>query len=399
MQNILSKKDGLIVKEKMLLYYLGIGKKDDEIPDIEQITPSDWEKLIEKAKERKVASMLFYSLSQSGKIDLLTKESQLALRKSYLAVLSKNMKIYGELAKLLERLNDEEIPVIVLKGAALAELLYENIAIRPMQDIDLIAKGDDIKRINDILLELNWENQEHLSTSGFHKEFSKHISYVTGRVLMEIHPKLYEFPKLDPWANAVSAKICSNNTFILGKEDFFLHLCIHLEDHYRTGLETNLIWYIDIANFLQRYQDDINWDYVAKISSESKFDGIIHSILREINQSFNGSIPDHIINKFTADKSDLSIEKVFNHVSNPIKHFFALMAEVSGPRNASLKNRAFIIFRNIFPCKAYMVEKYEIKNENLFYLYYFVRMFRGIKKFFIGLYHLPNYLSHKKLKN
>jgi hypothetical protein len=396
MQNVINKENA-IIEEKTLLYYLGFGKKDDGIPNIEQLTASDWGNLIQKAKQRKVAAMLFYNISQNGEIDRISKEAKFNLRKNYLAVLSKNMNIYKELAKLLKRLNDEEIPVIVLKGAALAELVYENIAIRPMLDIDLIAKSNDIKRINQIFLELNWENQEYLSQSGFHEEFSKHASYTNGKVLIEIHPRIHELPKLDPWLDAVSAKICSNDTFILGKEDFLLHICLHLEDHYRTGLEVNLIWYIDIVKFLEHYQEDINWDYFIEKTKELNVEEIIHGILHEINQNLGGTIPDHILNQFGASQSNLSIENVFSPLSTPTKYFHVLMSEISGPRNATIKNRAFIIFRNIFPHKAYMVRKYDIKKQNFFYLYYFVRAFKGIKKFISGIYHLPSYLKRKKI--
>jgi len=55
MQNIISKEENPITEEKTLLYYLGIGKKDDKIPNIGQLTASDWEKLIQKAKQRKVS--------------------------------------------------------------------------------------------------------------------------------------------------------------------------------------------------------------------------------------------------------------------------------------------------------------------------------------------------------
>ncbi len=395
MQDISSKKES-IIEEKALLYYLGFGEKDGQMPDVNEFSTSDLDRLIKIAKKRKVASMMFYNLSKDGKINLITKEAQLALRKSYLSTLSKNMKIYEELSKLLKNLNEEGISVIVLKGSALAELVYKNIALRPMTDIDLVIRTGDMKKTNDILLKLNWNGQEGFNTTGVNEEFSKHINYFTGKVFLEIHPKLYEFPKLDPWANAVKANICSNNVFILGKEDFFLHLCVHLEDHYRTGLETNLIWYIDIAKFLQLYLNDINWDYVAKVSNELGYDGIIHSVLDEINRSFNGSIPDYIINQFRADKSDLRIEKVFDQVSDPIRHFFALIAEITGPRNETLKNRAFVAIRNIFPCKAYMINKYKIKNEHLFYFYYFIRIFKGIKKFISGLFYLPSYLNHKR---
>jgi hypothetical protein len=42
------------------------------------------------------------------------------------------------------------------------------------------------------------------------------------------------------------------------------------------------------------------------------------------------------------------------------------------------------------------VKKYDIKNQKFFYLYYLVRAFKGIKKFFGGIYHLPGYLNRKK---
>jgi len=46
---------------------------------------------------------------------------------------------YAELGQLLRSLKDRGVEVIVLKGAALAETVWKNIALRPMADMDLLV--------------------------------------------------------------------------------------------------------------------------------------------------------------------------------------------------------------------------------------------------------------------
>jgi hypothetical protein len=57
----------------------------------------------------------------------------------------RNMRRCHELSKVLRILQNDGIPVIVLKGAALAEVVYGNIALRSMSDVDLLVKKGSIK--------------------------------------------------------------------------------------------------------------------------------------------------------------------------------------------------------------------------------------------------------------
>ncbi len=56
----------------------------------------------------------------------------LRLKKEYQWSLARNMILFDELNRVLKAFNEAGIEVIVLKGAALAQTVYPDIALRPM---------------------------------------------------------------------------------------------------------------------------------------------------------------------------------------------------------------------------------------------------------------------------
>jgi len=398
MKDNTNKQENWRSENELLLNCLGIGTNALNVYSIESLAISDWKSIIQKASDHKVAPILYYHLGKNGMTDYVPGEVLLKLHKIYLASLSRNMRIYTQLSKLLTELKNENIQVIVLKGAALAEQVYETIALRPMIDVDLIMKSDDIQKLNYVLLKQGWKNEEYLNKMKSHEKYSKHINYTNGIISIEVHPKLYELPRLDPWVNAINTKIASTDTFVLGKEVFLMHLCLHLDDHYRTGLEFNLIWYLDIAKFIERYRDDINWDYVIETSKKNRVERSMHRVLLVINEGFSEYVTTETLNQLKNDQNNIHINDVFNSINNPIRHFYSLLSEVFGPRILPVNNRVYIALGNIFPCKAYMISRYMIKHERFLYLYYFLRIIIGVSKFFKGLYYLPSYLK-KRNKN
>jgi hypothetical protein len=382
-------------QDEMLLDLLGA--KTISIANIKEINSDEWEMLIQRAKAQNVAPLLYYRLANSNLINDIPKNISLQLHKTYLGTLSVNIRLYKELAKILKLLQDEGIPVITLKGIALAEIIYQNIALRPMSDIDLVIKSDDLNKINQIMLNSGWENQSYLNRIGFDEQHFKHIAYSKGNSTIEVHPKIYELPLLDPWMKAVRTEIAKTDTFILGTEDFLMHLCLHLEDHYRTGMTSNLIWYLDIVEFLKFHQNDIDWDYVIITAKKNKANGYLLRVLKAVNEDFNCNVSPNILNQLENGKSDtLHVKDTLKPVNSPIRDFYALISEVFGSRSFPIYRRVYIAFRNIFPHKDFMIHRYSEKYPKLFFLYYFVRIGLGFSKFFKGLSHLPFYLKRKK---
>ncbi len=54
--------------------------------------------------------------------------------------------MYQELERILQAFDEAGIPVIVLKGAALAATVYEDIGLRPMGDLDLLIHPEDFSQ-------------------------------------------------------------------------------------------------------------------------------------------------------------------------------------------------------------------------------------------------------------
>ena len=53
-------------------------------------------------------------------------------------------------------LTREGLPVVVLKGAALAELVYQHIGLRTMADVDLLVEKKNLDKAGSILERLGY---------------------------------------------------------------------------------------------------------------------------------------------------------------------------------------------------------------------------------------------------
>lgn len=169
-------------------------------------------------------------------------------------------------AKLLRQLNDAGIPVVVLKGLALIDRIYEGIHLRPMGDIDLLVKPEDLLRADAILQDQGYAfNNGGLGyRKAFAEKFMGEVPYSQGAVVVDLHWHLVtqhwyrQITRIDfsgLWERAVPMEVAGVETLRLSKEDELLHLCFHTALHHglahpRSGN--------DIARVLQQ-GTEVNW--------------------------------------------------------------------------------------------------------------------------------------------
>jgi hypothetical protein len=82
-----------------------------------------------------------------------------SLAESYFRSAGDNILRFHELSQILNRFRAAGIPVVALKGAALAEMAYGGIALRPMGDVDLWLRDADMPAAVAIMRELGF--REH----------------------------------------------------------------------------------------------------------------------------------------------------------------------------------------------------------------------------------------------
>ncbi len=142
--------------DELLCYCLSMETETIKTDRLEQLSTSEWERLLQQADRHGVTPLLYHRLKTLGSDANIPVSILQRLRKTYLTSAARNVHLYHELSNVLAVLQKADIPVIVLKGAHLAEIVYGNIALRPMSDTDLLIKRQDLARSQQKLLETGY---------------------------------------------------------------------------------------------------------------------------------------------------------------------------------------------------------------------------------------------------
>ena len=224
----------------------------------------DWQAVARLAADQAVGPLLYAALrGQAWAPGWLAAD----LRRAYDLNGLRNALLIRELANALAHLRTEGIPTIVLKGAALAENIYANIALRPMLDLDVLVHREDAPAALAALAALGYAREHAEARPGLALDYECEVMLrKPGRpeIILELHWGILDSPRLQRtlpmawfWQAAVPARIDGRPAAMFGPEAQMLHLCTHLALHHRGE---GLLWQHDIVEILHRYGRDLDWD-------------------------------------------------------------------------------------------------------------------------------------------
>ena len=172
---------------------------------------------------------------------------------------------------VLDMLEREGIPSLVLKGAALSQTLYPQIGLRPMSDIDLFLEKKDAFRAHALLLEKGLSvATEELPEDYYH--LPPLCIVISGfEVWIELHHGL--FPELPPyyeqlsfvesWKNATCFKINGGMTaYRFADEEMLWHLFQHGFHAPLTYTACKLISAADIISLVEEKDEELDWEKI-----------------------------------------------------------------------------------------------------------------------------------------
>ncbi|MGE5250801.1 MAG: nucleotidyltransferase family protein, partial [Bacteroidota bacterium] len=108
-------------------------------PELDSFSAIQWDSLTQEARVEGVGPLLYWALSETGRIACLPKSARDALRAMYLSTRMHNERILGELETLVRRFAETGIPLVALKGICFALTIYPDRGLRPMADLDLLV--------------------------------------------------------------------------------------------------------------------------------------------------------------------------------------------------------------------------------------------------------------------
>ena len=193
--------------------------------------------------------------SKKMSTDIIPNTILTRLQHHYRNSLRRNMILLNELKKVVQVLQCHNIQVIVLKGGYLAENAYENIACRPMGDLDILIQDKDRDRCYKIMHGMGYRMiPANFKNTLLHQVFF--MSLMGEQIKIEIHHRLAKkyfmatFQMQELWRKGY-----------MPLEYLFVYVAWHSIHH---GV-ARLIWICDIAEII-RNNKLIQWDVLFKKS-------------------------------------------------------------------------------------------------------------------------------------
>lgn len=340
----------------------------------------DWQKF-QEIVEAEGLTPLVYQIVHDRHILPLSIESR--WQKFYYQNACRNTLLLQELAEVLHQLAAAGIEVIVLKGAALAEMIYDNVAARPMSDLDLLIHPEDLLLTRQVLANLGYAPAGIDMQVGFTEEFrNEEIFYQQGLldIYIDLHwrlisPVYYQrtFGTDWFWETSFSVKINQAPALILACEAQVLYLCAHLMLHHGGK---SLLWLHDIAAVINFYQQKVDWKLVLRKAKEYNLVLSLQKTLVRVADDWNVSIPGEVLTELRSWEP--SPNEVRTYIWQHQTMALRLFDDVAGAKDWG--QRFHIVWNTLFPTREYMQYRYNIPHPLLLPFYYPYRWLRGFRR-------------------
>ncbi len=365
---------------ELLIYCLGMKDGPPEAGELKRLTSSDWDGLIRGAIRYNVAPLLYHRLKGFSAGGVIPADAIRKLRESYLNNALKNVHLYQDLSRVIRAFQSKNIPVIVLKGAHLAKVVYGNIALRPMCDMDLLVKKSDLSGTVTTLMNMGYSPEvafEIEDTCANHMHLP--LFFKESGVPIEIHwhierPNTPFFIDIDElWKRAQPVIIDDLQVLVLSPEDLILHLCLHATRHI---LKIGPGLFCDLPEVIRHYQGKIDWSKLQQRSREWKAERPLYLMLSLLKELSGEAMPKDLLSVLKSNPVDMHFVAVLrSHIIMKIQNSSALPIDLTRfCTAASFKGKTAIfleILKKVFPSKEHMAKIYHVRSDSTgVYFYY-----------------------------
>ncbi len=342
----------------------------DKEPITEILNSSlDWDYIFNQARENKALSLAYKTLLNIKNIEkIVPPDFGLALKNAYYSTLRRNIAIFNTLESLAPQFKNEGIDIIIFKGPVLTELIYGDIGIWPMADVDIFIKKHDLLRIDAILknngysTSLNVEDFLRFNFGFYRDTFSyEHTTAMPIDIhwhiinLLPYHSSNNMIQKIDMdkiWNDSVEIKLGNTILRTFSVYHQIICLCLHAFKHsYKP-----LMLLCDINEFLQVEKEKIDEDILVEEAFNLGLSRHVYYGLYLTSQIFKTDMLQNAINQLKPKRMSLFEKKYINSIlqGRPIFSDSYSVFLVYFGMHESLTER-FVFLRNVlFPCRKYL---------------------------------------------
>jgi len=292
---------------------------------------------------------------------------------AYLLNHFRNETFLNDLKDLLGLFQKENIPIVLLKGAALLTTLYKDPALRPMDDIDLLVHEEDLEKAHHLFI-----NAGYLLTGREYwpwwRKFGGARNYSRGSVLVELHWNLggpdLPLSSAEVFARAKKIVVSGAQAMTLSIEDILLYHLYHAVYHHAI---LKLIWLMDIVKITTSWKEEIKWERFWEKAKALNIAPGVGLGLREAKEVLGAYVPDEILRETIPSPKKLACLINFKGESEQKGNLLTLM------RIPGIKDKALFLLGANFPSPAFLRLRYHV-SKKVAWLYFFLRPFLVMAK-------------------
>lgn len=344
----------------------------------------NWEAIVALAQRHGVAPLLHRRLQAEGTLALIAPAIADELAKARRETALGNLRLYGEFRNISKTLRDAGIPVLALKGLHLADLVYRDIGLRPMSDLDLLVPRAHLRAALAALGAQGYRYNEMLAASEQAMSGLNEITVMSpvSGISIDLHWGLNEIRGTganslqEIWRSARPARLGDSDALVMPAELLLVHVCAHSAcANFFVG-DARLL--CDVAEIVHRYPA-LDWDKVVEHGSRHGWTRGVAAALRLARDHLGVAVPAPALAALGGDALDSEL------LADAIAQLLAAIelpeGLVTAPNllalsgSASLREKAGLLWRRLFPPRAELSLLYGVAHDSpRLPFYYAVRM-------------------------
>jgi hypothetical protein len=280
---------------------------------VRDLPPHLWDEALNIALQHGVAPLLHRALQSGDALAVVPEHVRVRLKEERRATGLLNLRRYAEFRRIAQALRMRNIPLIALKGLHLADLVYRDISLRPMSDLDILVPRPQLAQTLATLRELDY---------GFDGDFSGALDAILDtrcdvelrhrqmQLPLEVHWSLLAPPSRygdvldDVWRSAARARPGDADALVMSPAFALLHICAHLTCNHVFDFSLRAL--CDIAAIV-RAHPELDWSAFVDHGRRHGWGRGVAAALRLACEHLGAAVPADVLAALGADVLDAAM--------------------------------------------------------------------------------------------
>ncbi len=323
--------------------------------------------VLEDFRRHELAPWIFRVIAQHGLQAQVEDALLTALRRDYVRALHASAREGQEIRLVVQTLEQAGVEVTLFKGAELRWRLYNDAAVRPLADIDLLIRPDQVHTSRLTLETLGFRLQAECADPrpGFRQRFRRELHFDPPPplpLMVDLHWQLdypdhfYPFPLLRLHRRALIQDCSGYPVKVPGPEHAYIIMLMHACDGFH-----GLMQLVDFT--LAPQIMGLDWDrFVAEVRGLN-FQAPIYLVLRELSRQVEAAVPPPVLQRLSGYSPTWAERLVLRRTLGELtSHFVSLY------RQRAWRDRLFYLGAVLWPQASYLRAVYGTESRGQFFL-------------------------------